>query len=167
MVPASLLRHSLARAALRQQQRFATSHPRFASSTSEATQKKAQDALATAQKTAGQFLEGAKKFLEPVGHRVGQLLGSYKQPLLYNLAVTKEVIKLVYVREGLAPPNLATFRSVYSSLWSQVTSPGLMRNLVQSGDVGRVGIYGLQAYGIFKIGEIVGRRSMIGYSLDD
>jgi len=79
------------------------------------------------------------------------VLLAYKEPLLYNLAVTREVIKQIYIREGLQPPNLSTIRSAYASLWSQVTSPGLVRNLVQSAEVGRLGVYGLQAYGIFKV----------------
>ena len=48
---------------------------RNASSGNEGAQKKAQDALATAQKQAGQFWESAKKFLEPAGQRLGGLLG--------------------------------------------------------------------------------------------
>ena len=111
---------------------------------------------------------------------------AYKQPLLYNLAVTREIIKLVYIRESLQPPSLSTVRSVYSTLWSQIKTPGLMRNLLNSGEIGRIGVYGVQAYGIFKvrfvslyfvafnksflflkcqIGEILGRRSLVGYDL--
>ena len=71
--------------------------------------------------------------------------------MLYNLAVAREIIKQVYIRESLQPPNLSTIRSAYSSLWSQINTPGLMRTLVKSGEVGRVGVYGLQAYGIFKV----------------
>jgi len=65
--------------------------------------------------------------------------------------VTKEVFKQIYVKEGLQPPTLDAVKSAYSSLWSQVTSPALVGNLVKSGDLGRVGFYGLQAYGIFKV----------------
>ncbi|KDR72148.1 hypothetical protein GALMADRAFT_74382 [Galerina marginata CBS 339.88] len=162
--PASLLRHSLARRALHSRRSAASK--RFASSTTEASQKKAQDALATAQKNASKFYESAKRFLEPAGEKVGNLLGSYKQPLLYNLSVTREVLKQIYVKEGLQPPNFATVKAAYSNLWSQVANPALVGNLVKSGEIGRVGIYGLQAYGIFKIGEIVGRRSVIGYNIE-
>ncbi|KAF9555068.1 hypothetical protein CPC08DRAFT_712321 [Agrocybe pediades] len=161
---ASILRYSFTRHALGQQRSLASK--RLMSSSTEATQKKAQDALAAAQKNAGKFLDGAKKFLEPLGDKVGQLLGSYKQPLLYNLAVTKEVFKQIYVKEGLQPPTLDAFKSAYSSLWSQISNPGLVGNLVKSGELGRVGVYGLQAYGIFKIGEIIGRRHVVGYKLD-
>jgi hypothetical protein len=76
---------------------------------------------------------------------------AYKQPLLYNLAVTREIFKQIYIRESLQPPSLSTFRSVYSSLWSQIKTPGLLRTLFKNAEVGRVGVYGLQAYGIFKV----------------
>jgi F-type H+-transporting ATPase subunit g len=53
--------------------------PRLASSstntTVEATQKKAQDALTSAQKNAGNFWEMAKKFVTPAGEKAGHLLG--------------------------------------------------------------------------------------------
>ena len=103
--------------------------------------------------------------------------------------MTREVIKQIYIREGLQPPSLSTIRSAYASLWSQINTPGLVRNLFRSAEVGRVAVYGLQAYGIFKvrfvscffffpsvifnksspfkfqIGEILGRRSLVGYNL--
>lgn len=86
--------------------------------------------------------------LLPFFFRVGV---AYKQPLLYNLAVTREVIKQIYIREGLQPPSFSTIRSAYASLWSQFNTPGLVRNLTHSPEVGRIAVYGLQAYGIFKV----------------
>lgn len=76
---------------------------------------------------------------------------AYKQPLLYNLAVTREILKQIYIRECLQPPSFSTIRSVYSSLWSQIKTPGLLRTLINNGEAGRIGVYGLQAYGIFKV----------------
>ncbi|KAF8171261.1 mitochondrial ATP synthase g subunit-domain-containing protein, partial [Pholiota molesta] len=90
---------------------------------------------------------------------------AYKQPLLYNLAVGKELVKQVYVKEGLHPPSFATVREVYADLAHQLRSPGYISGLLRSGEVGRIGVYGLQAYGLFKIGEMVGRRSIVGYKL--
>ena len=163
----SFVRRSVARQAFLNQQRAAAGR-RFQSSRPE---QKAQDALATAKNYAGKFFEATKKFLGPVGDKAGQLLGctfiflctqdihlsytsrvsAYKQPLLYNLSVTKELFKQIYVKEGLQPPSLEAYRSAYTSLWAQVKNPGFVRDVVRSGDLGRVGIYGLQAYGIFKV----------------
>jgi F-type H+-transporting ATPase subunit g len=171
------IRQSLARLALRRQ----PIHTSRRFSSSDAQQEKAQDTLATAQKVSGKVFENVKKFLGPVGEFTGRLFGcmfifpvvfilyidvllthffpffpgrgtvAYKQPLLYNLAVTREIIKQIYIRECLQPPSLSTIRSVYSSLWSQINTPGLMRTLFKNGEVGRLGVYGLQAYGIFKV----------------
>ncbi|KAF9542087.1 hypothetical protein CPC08DRAFT_717000 [Agrocybe pediades] len=129
----SILRRTFTCQALGQQRSVASK--RLMSSSTEATQKKGQDALAAAQKNAGKFLDGAKKFLKPL--------------------VTRS-----------PTPNLDAFKSAYSSLWSQISNPGLVGNLVKSGELGRVGVYGLQEYGIFKIGEIIGRRHVVGYNLD-
>ncbi|KAF5342392.1 hypothetical protein D9611_001125 [Ephemerocybe angulata] len=159
-LPSTLLRQSVRRPALRTQRRFASSSP-----TQEAAQKKAQDALANAQVGAEKLLASVKKILGPVGEKAGQLLGSYKEPLVYNAAVAREVVKQIYHAERLSPPSLATVREAYAELWSQVSNPAALRQLVQSGQLAQVGIYGLQAYGIFKIGEIIGRRSLVGYKI--
>ena len=65
--------------------------------------------------------------------------------------MTRELFKQIYVKECLQPPSLEACRTVYTSLWTQVKNPGLVRDIVRSDDLGRVGIYRLQAYGIFKV----------------
>ena len=76
---------------------------------------------------------------------------AYKEPLLYNLAVTRELLKQVYIKESLQPPSLAAFRDAYTGIWSQISKPGFIGSFIRSGDLGRVGVYALQAYGIFKV----------------
>ena len=76
---------------------------------------------------------------------------AYKEPVIYNFAVTRELFKQIYIKEGLHPPSIAAFREAYASIWSQVTNPGFVGTLIRSGEIGRVGIHGLQAYGIFKV----------------
>ena len=71
--------------------------------------------------------------------------------MTYNFAVFREVLKHVYIAERLQPPSLSTFQSVYATLWSRARSPQYWRDLVQSGDLAKVGIYALEAYGIFKV----------------
>ena len=79
------------------------------------------------------------------------LFSAYREPLVYNFAVFREVLKHVYIAERLQPPSLSTFQSVYATLWSRARSPQYWRDLVQSGDLAKVGIYALEAYGIFKV----------------
>lgn len=132
------------------------SRVRFASTS---TQQRAQESLTKA-------LECAKKTLTPVGDRVGVLLGSYRQPLLYNLSVSRELLKQIYIAENLAPPrSLSTVLDAYSTLWARVRDTGYWRTIFSNGEWARVGVYAVEAYGIFKIGEILGRRSLVGYDL--
>ncbi|KAI0806048.1 mitochondrial ATP synthase g subunit-domain-containing protein [Irpex lacteus] len=143
------------------QVRFASTNP-----STEAAQKKAQDALASAQKYAGQAAETAQKFLGPVGERAAGFLGAYRQPIVYNYQVAREFLKQIYIAERLQPPSLSTVQSVYKSLWANATSPAYIRELVSSGAYLKVGVYAVEAYGIFKIGEIIGRRNLVGYKLE-
>ena len=76
---------------------------------------------------------------------------AYREPLTYNFAVFREVLKQVYIAERLQPPSLSTFASVYSSLWARATNLQYYRELLRSGDLAKVGIYALEAYGIFKV----------------
>ncbi|KXN90578.1 ATP synthase subunit g, mitochondrial [Leucoagaricus sp. SymC.cos] len=130
---------------------------------SSSTDKKAQDALADAQKAAGKAWENVSQFLRPAGQKLGNLLGGYKEPLVYNFSVAREVVKRIYIGEALQPPSLSRFAEAYRQIWSNAIQAAYWRGLVQSGRVTQFGIYGLQAYGIFKIGEILGRRHIIGY----
>lgn len=49
----------------------------------------------------------------------------------------------------------------------QAPHPSFWRKLYESGEYKRWLIYAVEAYGIFKIGEMVGRRHVVGYKLDE
>ena len=60
------------------------------------------------------------------------------------------------------------FRSTAdSSFFNSAKDLGFWRNLYESGQWKKVGIYAVEAYGIFKIGEMIGRRHVVGYKLDE
>ncbi|TCD61820.1 hypothetical protein EIP91_007865 [Steccherinum ochraceum] len=143
---------------------------RFASNTPNATegaQKKAEDALASAQKYAGEAVAVGKRFLGPVGDKLGNALGSYRQPLVYNFSVAREFLKQVYVAERLQPPtSVHTITNAYSTIWSRASNPQYWREIARSGEWAKVGVYAVEAYGIYKVGEIIGRRSLVGYNLN-
>jgi len=85
---------------------------------------------------------------------------------MYNLSVARELLKQVYVAERLRPPtDLVVVRNAYSTLWNRASSPVYWRGILSSGEWAKVGIYAVEAYGIFKIGEILGRRSLVGYNV--
>lgn len=77
---------------------------------------------------------------------------AYKEPILYNAAVARELAKQIYVAENLRPPtSLATIQDAYSTLWSRASNLQYWRGILANGEFVRVGIYGLEAYGIFKV----------------
>lgn len=77
---------------------------------------------------------------------------AYRDPLLYNFSVTRELLKQVYIAERLQPPtSLGTLQSAYSTLWSRASNPTYWREIVKSGEIAKVGIYAVEAYGIFKV----------------
>ncbi|KIK62327.1 hypothetical protein GYMLUDRAFT_224079 [Collybiopsis luxurians FD-317 M1] len=68
------------------------------------------------------YVASASKAAGPFGQRAASVLRSYQQPVLYNLAVSCEIVKHVYCAEGLQPPSLSTVRSACGTLWSNATS---------------------------------------------
>ncbi|KAJ7096529.1 mitochondrial ATP synthase g subunit-domain-containing protein [Mycena belliarum] len=176
-----------ARPALRQRARFNSSQP------PPSPEKKAQEVIANAQKTAGQLWDSAAKKAEqvvgssetltknaekaeallgsslnrlgPTGQKAAGMIGPAKNSFLYNFAVFREVVKQVYRAELQPPKDLAAVRSAYETLYKRATDASYWRGIMQSGEIARVGIYAVEAYGIFKIGEIIGRRKLVGYPL--
>lgn len=77
---------------------------------------------------------------------------AYRQPLVYNFSVFREILKQVYVAERLQPPtSLSTITNVYSTIWSRAISPQYWREVVRSGEWAKLSIYAIEAYGIFKV----------------
>ncbi|PBK72241.1 hypothetical protein ARMSODRAFT_953910 [Armillaria solidipes] len=123
------------------------------------TQEKAQEAAGKAFEQGKAGAEKIIKALGPLGERAGSLLGAYREPIVYNFAVVRSLAKQVYVAESLAPPkSAAEVKAAYREIWESALK---WRQL----NFAKVGVYALEAYGIFKIGEILGRRSLIGYNV--
>ncbi|EKM57776.1 uncharacterized protein PHACADRAFT_251615 [Phanerochaete carnosa HHB-10118-sp] len=158
--PASRIAQPLRHRLQFQQTRFASTN-----SSTEAAQKKAQDAFASAQKYAGQAAEKGRKFLGPVGDKFANVFGAYREPLAFNFRVAREFLKQIYVAERLQPPSLSTVQNAYNTIWSRASNLSYWREIFRTGEYAKIGIYALEAYGIFKVGEIVGRRSFVGYNI--
>ncbi|KAF8476498.1 mitochondrial ATP synthase g subunit-domain-containing protein [Gautieria morchelliformis] len=144
--------------------------PRFASSSSPSSldqaQKNAQNAYSSASKHAGNAFQKAQKLAGPIGERIANMLGAYRAPLSYNLSVARELLKQVYMAERLQPPlSLQTWSNAYTTLAQRARNPNYWREILNNGEYAKVGLYALEAYTIFKIGEIIGRRSLVGYKL--
>ena len=66
--------------------------------------------------------------------------------------MTREILKHVYTAERLQPPtSLGAVLGTYSTLWARARSIGYWREVVRSGEYARLGVYAVEAYGIFKV----------------
>lgn len=93
-------------------------------------------------------------------------LGSYAEPIVYNLKVAGSLAKQVYIAEKLAPPtSVSQITSAYRQIWECVSKPSYWMNSLPSGEWKKVAVYGVEAIGIFSIGEIIGKRSIVGYNI--
>ncbi|KAL7423682.1 hypothetical protein Q5752_001264 [Cryptotrichosporon argae] len=127
-----------------------------------------QRAVDGASKAYEQGAAAVRRVAGPVGDRVGSMLGAYRAPLTYNAKVFASLLRQVYVRESLAfPTSLSTWAHAYASLWARGTSPAFWRGALQSGAWAGLAVGAVEAYGIFKIGEILGRRHLVGYKLQE
>ncbi|EGG10276.1 uncharacterized protein MELLADRAFT_33998, partial [Melampsora larici-populina 98AG31] len=85
----------------------------------------------------------------------------YSQTVSYNLIFTKEILKQVYLKENLNPPNLNQIQTAYLQWFKNSSSLQFWKSLIESGEWKRYGIYTLEAIGIFSIGEMIGRRHIV------
>ena len=66
--------------------------------------------------------------------------------------MTREILKHVYTAERLQPPtSLGAVLGTYSTLWARARSIGYWRDVVRTGEYARLGVYAVEAYGIFKV----------------
>lgn len=83
----------------------------------------------------------------------------------------------VYLKERMAPPSGVQFQQTYEALWKQISKPDRLfakameyANVVKLAELGwqpfaRVGLRGIELFGFFCIGEMIGRRSIKGYKI--
>ncbi|KAJ7261719.1 mitochondrial ATP synthase g subunit-domain-containing protein [Mycena haematopus] len=144
--------------------------PETISKNAEKLGKNAGQLWASAKTTLGPTAEKAEALvgstlqrLGPTGKKAAEMIQPARKSFLYNLAVSREIAKQVYHAELQFPRSASTWRTAYETLYRRATDPAYWRGIVQSGEIAKVGIYAVEAYGIFKIGEIIGRRKIVGY----
>lgn len=92
----------------------------------------------------------------------------------YWSKVVGELSKQVYKKEGLQPPSVAEFQKVYECAVKQSTTfvkdPKAFVDVVAKNAQGtskdeylRYLAYAIQVLGFFSLGEIIGRRHVVGY----
>ncbi|KAI8350856.1 mitochondrial ATP synthase g subunit-domain-containing protein [Blakeslea trispora] len=86
-----------------------------------------------------------------------------QKPVVYNTKVAVELAKQVYVKEGMAFPTGAQFNEANQTVQNALKLKNL-KNLTFS-DVAKGSVVLAEIYTFFLIGEIVGRRNLIGYDV--
>lgn len=77
-------------------------------------------------------------------------------PVRYYTQVAAEVAKQVYQAQALTPPtDWVQTRAVLRVLYERATSAAWWRHTAASGEWRVLALYGVEAYGFFKIGEMV------------
>ncbi|CAI8498587.1 unnamed protein product [Pichia kudriavzevii] len=117
--------------------------------------------------------------VQPVAQRNASSLVNKLQTLseksIYYAKVTAELSKIVYVKEGLAPPTVAEFTKVYECASKQAQlfakDPKAVIELFiknakgfNKDEILRYLAYFIQILGFFSLGEIIGRRNVVGYA---
>ncbi|PWN30858.1 hypothetical protein BDZ90DRAFT_206705, partial [Jaminaea rosea] len=88
----------------------------------------------------------------------------YADPLIYNAKVAGHIAKQVYIAESLAPPkSFSVVQDAYKHMYQRAQDSSYWQRLIQTGEWKKFAIYAVEAYGIFTIGEMLGRRSLVGY----
>jgi len=88
---------------------------------------------------------------------------AYSKPVIYQAKVAAELAKQVYQKEGLAFPSPSQAENALATIRQNATVENIKQLDLYS--IARIGLYGLEAYFIFVIGEIIGRRHLVGYGV--
>lgn len=90
---------------------------------------------------------------------------------VYCGKVTGELSKQIYKSEKLQPPSLDEFKLVYKSLYTNslryVKTPEQAFNCLKAAgknDLLKYGAIGIQLLGFYSVGEVIGRRKLVGYN---
>ncbi|RLV92986.1 ATP synthase subunit g mitochondrial [Spathaspora sp. JA1] len=90
---------------------------------------------------------------------------------IYWGKVSGELAKQVYKKEGLAPPSVQEFQTYYGNILKNLKSSSQREAIANkvlnfqpsSKCAAKAGIYGIQLLAFFSVGEVIGRRQLIGY----
>ncbi|BFZ62024.1 ATP synthase subunit G atp20 [Saitoella coloradoensis] len=158
------------RAALRQQSRALVRNESTTTKAAEAakdTASKAQDAAQKAQEQAKALGAKATAFVGSASSQASGLVGkvlSFKDPVIYWGKVGGEIAKQVYTKEKMSPPNVAEAQSAVQNVLVQLRNPETFKNASQQDYIKWV-VYAIELMGFFAVGEMIGRRNMVGYDV--
>jgi len=88
-----------------------------------------------------------------------------------------DYVDAVYLKEKMSPPSSAQFQEAFDALRQQISKPDKIfakameyTNVNKLREIGwqpfaRAGLRGIELFGFFCVGEMVGRRSLKGYKV--
>ncbi|ORZ14498.1 mitochondrial ATP synthase g subunit-domain-containing protein [Absidia repens] len=86
-----------------------------------------------------------------------------QKPIVYDAKVVGEIAKQVYTKEGMSFPTGAQFAEAQNFVKKNANVNALKS--VTWNNVAKGGVVLAEIYTFFLIGEIVGRRNLIGYNV--
>ncbi|KAG0165827.1 hypothetical protein DFQ28_007423 [Apophysomyces sp. BC1034] len=88
-----------------------------------------------------------------------------QRPLIYKAKVAGEIAKQVYIKEGMAFPTGEQFAQAQQTIKQSANVSALKQNFSWR-CVAQGGVVAAELYTFFLIGEIIGRRNLIGYNVE-
>ncbi|KAF9039683.1 hypothetical protein BDZ89DRAFT_1129284 [Hymenopellis radicata] len=127
----------------------------------------------------GKALEEGKKWAErgvkmigPAGERASALVGPVAERVSAlagpQFATASAVVKQVYRAEQLSPKpllNADIWKNAAQEILALSRSSWTALKARQIPFTARAAVIAVEAWGIYKVGEIIGRRSLVGYNL--
>ncbi|KAI8388801.1 mitochondrial ATP synthase g subunit-domain-containing protein [Radiomyces spectabilis] len=104
----------------------------------------------------------ASKFIGALQSTLSKVT-ALQRPIVYNAKVAGEIAKQVYVKEGMAFPSGEQFTQARQIIQKNMNVAAL-KNLTWR-DIAQGGVVAAEIYTFFLIGEIIGRRNLIGYNV--
>ncbi|CCG81538.1 putative Mitochondrial F1F0-ATP synthase g subunit [Taphrina deformans PYCC 5710] len=139
-------------------------------STQQKAQEKASEVASKAQDQARAAASKASAAVSGITSRASSLAGGVfglQEPIVYWSKVTGQLAKQVYQAEKMSPPSMAQIETTYKSLFKSISTGQLMSSAknMSTKDAVKLGVDGLVIYGFFVVGEMVGRRHLVGYEV--
>ncbi|KAJ1928652.1 ATP synthase subunit G atp20 [Tieghemiomyces parasiticus] len=112
---------------------------------------------------AGVLMSNQASSLAKSAQGLSPKIGGFVDCTTYWAKVTKELAKQVYTKEQLAPPSLAEYQPARKELLKLFKTENL-KNITRQ-DAVKATVVAIEVAGFFMIGEIIGRRNLVGYNV--
>ncbi|KAI9599262.1 mitochondrial ATP synthase g subunit-domain-containing protein [Syncephalis fuscata] len=115
---------------------------------------------------------GARRVADTASNRAQNMpgrIGSFTHRFIYQSKVAAEIAKETARREKLGIPPAAEWEAAKKELLESAKQYQNLRQRLSQltvRDFGRAAVVATEIYGFFLVGEIIGRRSLVGYKLD-